>query len=139
MASAPRPAPLIKAASAPAKQRLAAGEMALSAPTSQSGKFVVQLGAYSSSKAAERAWNRNAQRFGLASRDPHQATIRIRSTTLYRLSVAGYVNRSDALRICGQVREEGGNCFVRRIAGEAVPMWAKRSPVGKERLQLAQR
>ena len=41
--------------------------------------------------------------------------------------------------ICAQVRSEGGNCFVRRVAGEAVPMWAKRSPVGKERTQLAQR
>jgi Flp pilus assembly protein TadD len=137
MASAP--APLIRASRTPAKQKLAFADRApVAIASSASGRFVVQLGAYSSPSAAARAWSRNAGRYGLADRDPSQATVRIKTATLYRLSLSGFGSRTDAVRACGQIKSNGGNCFVRLGKSEAMPMWAKRKVPGKP-VQLASR
>lgn len=138
VAAAARPAPLIRANAAPAKQKLAGEAAPIAMPTTSSGRFVVQLGAYSSSQAAARAWNRNAGRYGLSDRDPSQATIRIKTATLYRLSLPGFSSRGEAVKACSQIRSNGGNCFVRLGKSEAMPMWAKRKAPGKP-VQLASR
>jgi Flp pilus assembly protein TadD len=91
------------------------------------GRYAVQLGAFSSSNAAERAWSLILKRFGFAALTPLSTTIDVRGKgTLHRLSVAGFENRAEADRTCGSIRSKGGVCFVRAVAGDAPTQWAAR-------------
>jgi Flp pilus assembly protein TadD len=91
------------------------------------GRFAVQLGAYSSSVAVERAWAQMMKRFGVADLTPLSTTVRIPGRgTLHRLSVAGFASRDSAGRICRSIQAKGGACFVRTVAGDAPVRWASR-------------
>jgi cell division septation protein DedD len=121
--------PLIKAAKAPAKQQIVAANVphGAKAPSGiEAGKFVVQLGAFSSANAARAAWSHSSGKFSLGNYDPAQSRVKVRTASLYRLSVSGFVSREDAGRVCTKIRADGGTCFVRSISGEATPQWAKR-------------
>jgi len=93
---------------------------------SGSAPVVVQLGAFSNEHNAERAWLEASQRFGLEGRRPLTTTIDINGRTLNRVSVSGFASAGDAQRLCGQIREQGGACFVRGTAGDASIRWAAR-------------
>lgn len=81
------------------------------------GKWVVQLGAFSQARAIGAAWSRVAGH--VAGLSPSQSTFaRDGAATLYRLTVAGFGTRGDAVRMCGQIKAKGGNCFVRAAAGD---------------------
>ena len=90
------------------------------------GRYVVQLGAFSTSGAAERAWTRVSGRFGLASYDPINGAGKARNATLVRLSIAGFGARGDADRVCTRIRQGGGVCFVRTQSGDAPARWVQR-------------
>jgi cell division protein FtsN len=92
-----------------------------------SGRFVVQLGAYSNAANAERAWQQAERRFGLGNAEAHSATVTIGGRTLHRVAIAGFGNRSEAVRVCGSIQARGGSCFVRASAGDAPVRWASRS------------
>ncbi len=131
-------APLIKAAKSPAKQQIVATGTSNSpkAPSGiEAGKFVVQLGAFSSANAARSAWERTSGKFNLANYDPAQSRVKVKAASLYRLSVTGFTSREDAGRICSKIQADGGTCFVRSVSGEATPQWAKRD--GKKPAQVA--
>ncbi|MEA3045825.1 MAG: hypothetical protein QOJ53_157 [Sphingomonadales bacterium] len=87
---------------------------------------VVQLGAFSNEANAERAWVRAERRYGLQGRRPLTTTIAVNGRTLHRVSVSGFASAADAWRLCGQVRGQGGVCFVRGPAGDASIRWAAR-------------
>ncbi|HYZ48496.1 MAG TPA: SPOR domain-containing protein [Sphingomonas sp.] len=98
------------------------------------GRFVVQLGAFSSQGAAEGAWSQAVARVdALASMTPSAATFAKDGRTLYRLSVGGFATRVGAAAFCERLRARGGQCFVRESAGDAPLQWAKR-PGGNTRL-----
>ena len=86
---------------------------------------VVQLGAFSNERNAERAWLQLSSRHGI-SRVPLTATININGRQLHRVSVSGFASAGDAQRLCGQIRGQGGACFVRASAGDASIRWAAR-------------
>jgi Flp pilus assembly protein TadD len=91
------------------------------------GKFAVQLGAFSSAVAVERAWASAYKRYGFAGTTPLSTTFSAPGRgTLHRLSVAGFESRAAADRICASVRAHGGACFVRAVAGDAPVRWASR-------------
>lgn len=91
------------------------------------GKFAVQLGAFSSPAAVERAWASAYKRYGFAGTTPLSTTVSAPGRgTLHRLSVAGFESRGAADRICASVRAHGGACFVRAVAGDAPVRWASR-------------
>lgn len=94
-----------------------------------SGRFVVQLGAYSNSTVAQRAWSRVAGSSVLGRYQPMSGTARVGKASLVRLAVSGFATRSDADRVCGRLKAAGGVCFVRVQAGDAMASWAKRQPV----------
>jgi len=91
------------------------------------GKFAVQLGAFSSPAAVERAWAQAYKRYGFGEKTPLSTTVSMPGRgTLHRLSVAGFDSRASADRICAAVRSHGGACFVRAVAGDAPVRWASR-------------
>jgi Flp pilus assembly protein TadD len=133
--SAPNPA-LVRASSSeartvrptfrPAPVRRASG-IVLPRAGAGSGRFVVQLGAFSNAANAERAWQQAEGRFGLANAEAHTATVTIGGRTLHRVAIAGFGNRGEAVRVCGSIQARGGSCFVRASAGDAPVRWASRS------------
>jgi Flp pilus assembly protein TadD len=91
------------------------------------GRFAVQLGAFSSSNGVEHAWGLILKRFGFADLTPFSTTISVPGKgLLHRLSVAGFASRGEADRTCRSIRAKGGACFVRAVAGDAPPRWASR-------------
>jgi Flp pilus assembly protein TadD len=111
------------------RARQAGFELPHSATThgANGGRFAVQLGAFSSADAVERAWGQILRRFGFADATPYSTTISIPGKgVLHRLSVAGFDSRADADRTCRSIRAKGGACFVRAVAGDAPPRWASR-------------
>jgi Flp pilus assembly protein TadD len=91
------------------------------------GRFAVQLGAFSSSSSVERAWAQMLKRFGFADLIPLSTTVAVPGRgTLHRLSVAGFASREAAGRTCSSIRAKGGACFVRTVAGDAPVRWASR-------------
>jgi Flp pilus assembly protein TadD len=95
------------------------------------GRFAVQLGAFSTPKAVERAWASAYKRYGFASETPLSTTVRNGSRVLHRLSVAGFTSHGDASQVCRSVKAKGGVCFVRAVAGDAPVQWASRYTVGR--------
>jgi Flp pilus assembly protein TadD len=91
------------------------------------GRFAVQLGAFSTASGVERAWASLYKRYGFSDHTPLSTRVSIPGKgTFHRLSVAGFANRDEAVRVCGAVRSRGGVCFVRAVAGDAPTQWASR-------------
>lgn len=141
------PAPLILAPISPLKQavvavsktRPVAAVRAVSAPVVavaapvyerkavESGRFVVQLGAFGNGRVAEVAWNRAIAKVSeLRSYDPVSARVKVKAGNFYRLSVSGFATREAAGQVCTRVKAAGGACFVRSIAGDTPLQWASR-------------
>jgi cell division septation protein DedD len=118
-AAAPTPAPLF--------------QRALPVVRSGDAPVVVQLGAFSNEANAERAWVEASARYNFQGRRPLTTTIAMDGRTLHRVSVSGFASRADAQRLCGQIRQEGGACFVRGEAGDASIRWAARYAAGADR------
>jgi len=87
---------------------------------------VVQLGAFASEANAENAWLQHSRRYHLQGRRPLTTTIAVDGRTLHRVSVSGFASAGDAQRLCGEIRAQGGVCFVRAQAGDASIRWAAR-------------
>jgi Flp pilus assembly protein TadD len=126
------PQPAVLTASAPAietpARRFEAPSRRVSAPVQAGpGRFAVQLGAFSSAAAVERAWAQMLKRFGFQELTPLSTTVRLPGRgTLHRLSVAGFASRDSAGRTCRSIQAKGGACFVRTVAGDAPVRWASR-------------
>lgn len=126
------PQPVVMEPSAPSietpARRFEAPRRRDSAPAQAgTGRFAVQLGAYSSAASVERAWAQMLKRFGFANLTPLSTTVQVAGRgTLHRLSVAGFASRDAAGRTCRSIQAKGGACFVRTVAGDAPVRWASR-------------
>jgi Flp pilus assembly protein TadD len=88
---------------------------------------VVQLGAYSSPKAVEAAWERIAHRYSsLSGYEPVSARFQSAKGMVYRLSVKGFASAGQAQHLCSALREKGTSCFVRGVAGDSPVQFASR-------------
>lgn len=129
---APTPEPrLIKAEATPVKQAVvptakpAAFHRAVK--TTESGSFVVQLGAFSSEARAQTAWKSASNRTReLSNYDVATPRVQVKTASLYRLSVSGFVSREAAGQVCAKVKAAGGQCFVRSLADPKPIQWAAR-------------
>lgn len=118
----------------PPRQAVRALEQVADAPAraaaaprrSAAGRYVVQIGAFSSAANAERAWQDAERRFGLRSEEPVTMTFGHNGRLLHRVAIAGFDNRAGAGRLCATIRARGGACFVRSNAGDAAIRWAAR-------------
>jgi Flp pilus assembly protein TadD/cell division protein FtsN len=106
----------------------AAGKKASALKTASegTGRFAVQLGAFNSPAAVERAWAAAYKRYGFAGRTPLSTTVSVSGGTFHRLSVAGFGSHGEASSVCRGVKTRGGTCFVREVAGDAPVRWAAR-------------
>lgn len=96
-------------------------------PAKGRSNSVVQLGAYSSPERVSVAWERLAKRFpALANYTPMRARFDAPKGTVWRLSIKGFGSDREARERCEMLQSRGGNCFVRRTAGDAPVQFASR-------------
>lgn len=126
------PAKAVEAAPSPKPVKLALADTgAASAPAS--GKYLVQLGAFSSASNAQSAWNHYSRKHKiLAGFSSASSTVNIKGRTLTRLAASGFGNYQAAAAACSQIKRAGGDCVVKSVDGAApIRMAAKpaRKPV----------
>lgn len=120
---------------APVAQPTAPAAPAASAAPATDGRYVVQLGAFSTEANVRVAWNRAVRRYsGLSAYTPSHATFD-RGRTLYRLSFGGFATSREAARMCRTLRSRGQECFVRTRAGDAPLQMAARAGAGMAALR----
>jgi cell division protein FtsN len=119
-----KPVVAARAAAAPV---VAAAAPVVERKAVESGRFVVQLGAFGNGRFAEAAWNSAVAKVSeLRSYDPVSARVKVKAGSFYRLSVSGFATREAAGQVCTRIKAAGGACFVRSIAGDTPLQWASR-------------
>ena len=89
------------------------------AVASGNSKSVVQLGAYSSQANVSAAWNKVAAKYpSLRGYKPGTARFDGPRGIVYRLSVSGFGSQGHAQNVCAALKNRGGACFVRSVAGD---------------------
>lgn len=145
MAEAPA-APIIPAPVEPIKQEVVPVSVPASnlanafkpAASVQSGRFVVQLGAFKSAGVAADGWARVSKRWDFLNEyDARQAKVNLPKGTFYRLSVSGFASRDAAGAVCSKIKAEGGQCFIRSLLPTDGVRWAAKG--SKKGQQLASR
>ncbi len=137
IASAPAvEAPLIKAPEGPAKSASAAPaakpvKLALAetaAPVSKpAGKFLVQLGAFSSASNAQKAWNHYSRKHKVLNGfTSASSTVNVKGKTLTRLAASGFGNYQSAAAACSAIKASGGDCIVKSVDGSSPVRMAKK-------------
>lgn len=106
-------APAVTAPAAPADPAPAKAEPAKPAAVS-SGRYLLQLGAFSSEAAADAAWAAAQKKFPAALGSLHRdvAPLTRDGKTLYRLRGAGFADKTAADAACLQLKAGGHPCFV---------------------------
>lgn len=123
----PLPVALVRADRKPATQTIASAP-AQRVRSVDNGRYVVQLGAYSSSARAEAAWNRSVARFNdLSNYRPVGDTYQLGGAAVHRVALGGFETRGDADRVCARVKAKGGSCFVRASGNGAPSQWVQRA------------
>lgn len=88
---------------------------------------VVQIGAYASPQRVTSAWAAAAKRYAaVRAYSPMSARFDGPKGTVYRLSLKGFASDRDARLLCESLRQSGGSCFVRNVAGDAPVQFAWR-------------
>ena len=88
---------------------------------------VVQLGAYANPQRVTTAWAAAAKRYAaVRGYSPMSARFDGPKGTVYRLSLKGFASDRDARLLCESLRQAGGSCFVRNVAGDAPVQFAWR-------------
>jgi Flp pilus assembly protein TadD len=91
------------------------------------GRFVVQLGAYSTAQRVSVAWDRAVGRHArLASYTPSSMTFSHAGGVVHRLAITGFSTRAEAVSLCESLKAAGRQCFVRVNAGERPVQWVRR-------------
>jgi|SRR6476661_1175150 D-alanyl-D-alanine carboxypeptidase len=114
-------APVVTANAAPRRAAAVKARPMGKSPT------VVQLGAYGSPQRVLTAWNGAARKYAaLKGYQPTSARFASSKGTFYRLSVQGFNSFGEANSLCSSLRQQGGSCFVRRVAGDSPVQFASR-------------
>ncbi|MDQ2891789.1 MAG: SPOR domain-containing protein [Pseudomonadota bacterium] len=94
------------------------------APTDRvKGDWYVQFGAYENAAVARDGWARLQRRYAaLGDLSPAGMNFTSKAGSFYRLSAGGFT-RADADRMCRMIHAKGGNCFVRKSAGDSIAKW----------------
>ncbi len=133
-ASAPQ-APLIKApdgpvksvSEAPAKLALSTEEPKVPVARQISGGFLVQLGAFSTTTNAKKAWEQLTNRHSvLAGFSSASSTVKVNGKTLIRLAASGFGTKNAAIEACNNIKAKGGVCIVRGLSGKTPVRLASR-------------
>ena len=126
-------APLIKAPEGPAKANGSAANAPVKLAIADikpvqmnkmvSGKYLVQLGAYSSPANAKDAWNKLVAKYGVLQEfDSASSSVTVNGKKLTRLAAMGFGNKAAADSACKAIKTKGGDCLVRSTGGEPSPV-----------------
>lgn len=126
-------APLIKAPDGPAKAsapvvkppvKLAIADIKpVQTSKAVSGKYLVQLGAYSSPANAKDAWSKLVGKYSvLQGFDSASSTVTVNGKKLTRLAAMGFGNKASADAACKAIKAKGGDCIVRSLGDEPAPV-----------------
>ncbi len=122
-------APLIKAQTSASKAAVSEPvKLALAdVPAKVAGTHVVQLGAFSSRAAADKAWSKYSKRYGvLQGFAPASSSVTVNGKALVRLAASGFGNATTANAACKQIKSLGGVCLVKNSGGQPVRFAASR-------------
>lgn len=135
--AAPAPAPALTPKPAPKPVKLALAETR-PAPVPVSGKYLVQLGAFSSAGNAQKAWGHYTRKHKiLGGFSSASSTVNIKGRTLTRLAASGFGNYQAAAAACSQIKRAGGDCVVKSVNGAAPVRMAAR--LAKKPVKIAAR
>ena len=126
-------APLIKAPAGASKSSEAAAKapvkLALADTRSVnsvkpvSGSHLVQLGAYASPANAKAAWGKLQSKYGvLQGFDSASSSVTVNGRKLTRLAAMGFGNKASADAACRAIKAKRGDCIVRTVGGQALPV-----------------
>jgi cell division protein FtsN len=111
-----KPAPPPKpAAAAPKAAPAAPASPKPAAPAAASGRYSVQIGAFSSQAQADKGFADAGRITGvdIAGKGKKVEPIKHGGSTLYRTSVTGFASQAQAQAFCGQLKAAGKACFVK--------------------------
>lgn len=84
------------------------------------GAYMVQLGAFSSSKNAQAAWGKLTNEYSvLKPFRSASSVVNSNGRQLYRLAAMGFGNLETANSVCNRIKSKGGSCIVRKSTNEA--------------------
>ncbi|TNE32446.1 MAG: hypothetical protein EP349_01555, partial [Alphaproteobacteria bacterium] len=107
--------PFKKALESAAQQDVKTADVAASVATSvATGEWMLQLGAFGTAAAAEKAWGSFGKKYGsvLDGLSPDYQQADVKGKTLYRLRAGGFATRADATTRCEDLKKQGGSCLV---------------------------
>jgi D-alanyl-D-alanine carboxypeptidase len=136
-------APLIMAQKGPAKRAgIASNQKAVSAPpvgnnlpkpvklamadvapklnrnAGVTGSHLVQLGAFSNTESAKKAWDQFSNRYSVLSGfSSASSTVVVNGKTYIRLAAMGFDSKQGADAVCNGIKAKGGSCIVRNVGG----------------------
>jgi hypothetical protein len=84
------------------------------APAAADGSVVIQIGAFSSERLADRQWSMAAAVApgAMAGKGKRVLPVTKDGATLYRTAITGFSSRDQALALCDKLKAAGGSCFV---------------------------
>lgn len=84
-----------------------------------SGTHIVQLGAFSSTANAKKAWAKYSSSYSVLSGfSSASSSVTVGGKRLVRLAAMGFGNKSSAKAACDSIKAQGGSCIVRSIGAE---------------------
>ncbi len=114
--SVPVTRPAVKA---PVKLALATVEPRKPSRRSISGTHIVQLGAFSSSANAKKAWKKYSSSYSVLSGfSSASSSVTVGGKRLVRLAAMGFGNKSSAAAACKSIKAQGGSCIVRSVGSK---------------------
>ncbi len=130
----PHVAPAVAAKPAPARHAAALAKPRKPVARVQQASFrrgnsnsVVQLGAYGTPEGVSAGWNHLTSRYpALRAYLPMRAKFVSPKGTFWRLSITGFADQREAIARCQVLKNRGGACFVRNLAGDAPVQYASR-------------
>lgn len=121
------PASLIPADLRPVRKAVTQTAAAPAPRAVAGGRFVVQLGSFSTAANAEAAWKKAVRsNRALASFIPNGESFSGKGRTFHRVAAGGFASRRVAEQMCASVKANGGVCFVRAESGAPQSAWAQR-------------
>ncbi|MBB4630630.1 SPOR domain-containing protein [Sphingosinicella soli] len=84
------------------------------------GAWVVQLGSYAKPEFLNAGWKTLIRKnSALGEFEPIRSEIEVKGATYHRLAIGSFVNVTDAVDLCRNLKSEGYSCFVRKGASAA--------------------
>jgi len=98
----------------PVRKALEAAEKTEVKTSSATGSWMLQLGAFSTSASAEKAWESFGKKYAdvLEGLSPDYRQTEVNGKTLFRLRAGGFATRADATARCEELKKQGGSCLV---------------------------